>query len=122
MATTFAANPATSIAGSRHTNVTASCALSDVCVADLTETALEVALRQGVNRPSVDLEIALWHSLQSAAKDNNRPASTGTDALRPDRKSVLARLTEAAYQTLLHSELKGSFIDLEIGLWNAFRK
>jgi hypothetical protein len=48
--------------------------------------------------------------------------TSGTDGLRPDRKSTLARLTEAAYQTVLHSGLNGSFIDLEIGLWNAFRK
>jgi hypothetical protein len=99
-----------------------SSALSDHCVADLTETALELALRHGVNRPSVDLEIALWHSLQSAAAENKRPVTSGTDGLRPDRKSTLARLTEAAYQTVLHSGLNGSFIDLEIGLWNAFRK
>lgn len=122
MATTFATNPAIPIALSGRFNVISSSALSDHCVADLTETALEVALRHGVNRHSVDLEIALWHSLQSAARENKRPVTRGTDGHRLDRKSVLARLTEAAYQTLLSSGLKGSFIDLEIGLWNAFRK
>jgi len=121
MATTFTTNTATPIAGSRRTNETISAALSDLCVADLTETALEVAMRQGVSRPSVDLEIALWHSLQAAARENKRPVTTRA-GLMPDRKSVLAKLTEAAYQTLLASGSKGSFIDLEIGLWNAFRR
>jgi len=95
--------------------------VSDDCVATLTEAALEVALRQGVNQPSVDLEIALWRALQSAAGAAEPRMLGGSDGLRTDRKSFLATLTDAAYRTALVSGLRGSFIDLEIGLWNAFR-
>jgi len=122
MSTTFAGNSTLAIGRSRRLVAATPRALSDQCVAQLTETALEVALRQGVNRPSVDLEIALWHSLKSAAEGARQPGTGGIDGLKPDRKSHLATMAEAAYRTALVSGIKGSFIDLEIGLWNAFRK
>ena len=122
MATKLAGNAKLAIGGSWSREAATARAQSDRCVAELTETALELALLQGVNRPSVDLEIALWHSLQGAAEAGKRRLAAGTDGLQPDRKSQLATLTEAAYRTALVSGLKGSFIDLEIGLWNAFRK
>ena len=120
MATKFAGDARLGFGGSRGVETPAARVLADECVAELAETALEVTLRQGVNRPSVDLEIALWRSLQSAVGENKRRLASATVDLKPDRKLVLARLTEAAYRTALLSGLKGSFIDLEIGLWNAF--
>jgi len=119
MATKFADSDL-AIGGSRDFKPASVRAFSDECVAELAETALEVALRQGVNRPSVDLEIALWRSLQAAVVGDDRRMASATAYLKLDRKSVLAVLTEAAYRTALLSGLKGSFIDLEIGIWNAF--
>jgi len=122
MHSNLAGDLALATVGSRGVKSKTAPVLSDECVAELTETALEVALRQGVNRPSVEVEIALWHSLKSAAEEARRQRAGGIAGLKPDRKSHLATLTEAAYRTALVSGIKGSFIDLEIGLWNAFRK
>jgi hypothetical protein len=121
MSTTFADSEVFIGSNSLSTDGAAIRSDSDDCVATFAETALEVALRQGVNQPSIDLEIALWHSLQNAAETDKRRMLSGTGSLRADRKSLLATLTDAAYRTALGSGLKGSFIDLEIGLWNAFR-
>ncbi len=123
MTTMQAGNAALAIGGSRGVDTTTARALSDRGVAELTETALEVALRQGVD-----------FGLQSISKSpsgvrcrarpegDKRPTAAGIDGLKPDRKLHLAKLTEAAYRTALLSGLKGSFIDLEIGALGTFRK
>jgi hypothetical protein len=37
-------------------------------------------------------------------------------------EETAARLTEAVYQVALERGFSGSFVDLELSLWNAFRR
>jgi len=36
-------------------------------------------------------------------------------------EDILAELTDSAYRVVLHQGFKGSFLDLELGLWQALR-
>jgi hypothetical protein len=45
----------------------------------------------------------------------------GPDYLQ-DREENIARLTEAAYRAVLELGYRGSFLDLELSLWNVIRQ
>jgi hypothetical protein len=77
--------------------------------AELADTALQVAARHGVTRASVGVELDLWHALAAALHG------------RGDNSGSLGEATDAAYRTLLSRRPAGSFVDLELGLWKAFR-
>jgi hypothetical protein len=95
---------------------------SEQLVAKLTETALEVTLKHGVAGRSVDLEIDLWRALERVSKVVNRPLASGNARYRPDWETVLAAYTDSAYRATIRSGVLGSFLELEMGLWHAFRK
>jgi hypothetical protein len=82
---------------------------SDDFAAELTDTALGVAARHGTTDASVEVEVDLWNALATALRG-------------PDRScGVLGRATDAAYRTILGHRPHGSFLDLELELWAAFR-
>jgi hypothetical protein len=41
--------------------------------------------------------------------------------LETDLECLVAELTEAAYRVALRHGIKGTFVDLELGLWDAIR-
>jgi hypothetical protein len=82
---------------------------ADDVAAELTAVALPVAQRHGTRRNSVDVELAVWQALAGALK------TCRAAARRP------AALADAAYRALLGVGFRGSFADLELDLWRAFR-
>src|SRR4051812_26361362 len=84
----------------------------DDFVGELTDTALETAARLA-GGVSVDEELQLWKALRSAAR--RLPDRASTD-------EVVAGLAQAAYCVTLRSGFRGSFVELELGLWNELRR
>jgi hypothetical protein len=82
----------------------------EAVVADLTDAALEVAARHGVQGRSVDQELELWHALDGII--HQPPAR---------RDSLVAELTDAAYAVALGHGFRGAFDDLQLDLWHTMR-
>jgi hypothetical protein len=85
-------------------------------VADLADIAYPVALRHGA-APSVDVELEVWHAIDRAL----RPGAAWQRLLSPGRQrdQALAAASDAVYRVALRHGFKGSFLDLELGLWRA---
>jgi hypothetical protein len=73
-----------------------------------------VTAKHDVRGPSVERELELWHSLGDVVRQ------TGCAADR--RETLLARLTDAAYQVALKHGTDGAFVDLELDLWRSLRR
>jgi hypothetical protein len=73
-----------------------------------------VTAKHGVQGPSVERELELWHSLGDIVRDS------GCAPCRDEE--VLAELTDAAYQVALAHGARGSFVDLELDLWRSLRR
>jgi hypothetical protein len=85
----------------------------EALVAELTETALRVTARHGVEGSSVDHEIELWNVLGHVAQNRTGQAS------RRRTDGLVAEMTDAAYRVALDHGIRGSFVDLEMDLWQA---
>jgi hypothetical protein len=57
------------------------------------------------------VELGVWKAIQEALPAVPRP---------PMPEETAARLTEAVYQVALERGFSGSFVDLELSLWDAF--
>lgn len=90
----------------------------DGFLGELTDTALRVASRHGVNGFSVDQEIDLWKRLGEVLR--RWQANPHREALAPEALS--AELAEAAYENSLHKGFRGSFLDLQLDFWRALRQ
>jgi hypothetical protein len=77
----------------------------EVLVGVLTDTALEVFSRHGVNGPSVEQELELWEAL--------------TEAAAAPREEAVARAAEATYRVALLHGFRGPFVDMETDLWKS---
>jgi len=82
-------------------------AVPDVA-AHLTEALLPVVANFMPERPSVDIELTLWHAMEKAL------------LTMPEREPG-AYLADVAYRALLPFHPAGAFIDLELGLHRRIR-
>jgi hypothetical protein len=91
----------------------------DLLAAELTLAAYPIALRHGVGDSWVELETNLWMVLAEAVRNWQRqpPLRAGPGTV----EGLLAELTDAAYRSALKFGLRGSFLEMELGLHQAFR-
>jgi hypothetical protein len=94
--------------------------LKDRVAGELTDLAYPVVLRQGVKGHSVDVELSIWKAIEGALQEMLHPLLAGTTQRPPASAIVLARLTMAVYQAARRSGFRGTFADVEFGLWDAF--
>jgi hypothetical protein len=94
--------------------------LKDRVAGELTDLAFPVVLRQRVKGPSFDMELSIWKAIDGTLQELLRPLSAGTIQRPPASAIVLARLAMAVYQAALRSGFRGTFADVEFGLWDAF--
>lgn len=88
-------------------------------LAELTEAALAVAIKDGTYATSVDLEIDFWNALALALRGRaDRESHHRAEHAWEDR---LAEWTDAAYRVLLRHRFNHNFIDIQLDLRNAFR-
>jgi hypothetical protein len=91
-------------------------AVRDRFVGELTDAALEAAARYGVQGPSVEQELELWEALGRVVQEQ------GEQPRGPECEQLLGELTEAAYEVALGHGFRGSFAEVELGLWRALRR
>jgi hypothetical protein len=112
------ARPITVEAESRHSTSLRS--LKDRLVGELTDLAYPVVLRQGIEGFSVDVELAVWKAIDTTLQEMLQPLLARSAPTPPASGVVLARLTKAVYQVVRRG-FRGTFADVELGLWDAFR-
>jgi hypothetical protein len=95
-------------------------ALKDRLAGELLDLAYPVVLRQGIQGSSVDVELAMWHTIDDTLREMLQPLVAGADRTPLTCDFVLARLTKAVYQAVRRLGFRGSFADVEFGLWDAF--
>ncbi len=93
-------------------------------VAELADAALEEASRLGVGGASVEQEVAFWKALVPVVAGcvATQRAGQSVECNRSSADDFLAALAEAAYEVSLGYGYRDSFLDLQLGLWNAFRQ
>jgi hypothetical protein len=94
--------------------------LKDRLAAELTDLAYLVVWRQGVQGFSVDVELVIWKAIDGTLQELFQPLLARSVPTAPTSAMVLARLVEAVYQVMLHRGFRGTFVDMELGLWDAF--
>jgi len=91
--------------------------------AELTVAAHRVAVQHALEGVWLDLQISMWIALVKKVNQFRMLApSPRLWLLSPfQRELMLAEFTDAAYQTMLEYRPSGSFVDIELGLYEAFR-
>ncbi len=91
--------------------------------AELTDAAYPIALRHGVQQQWLELELHLWHALGATVEkwDRRLPQVPPLQRLGATWEDFLAELTDAAYRTMLRFGVRGSFLDVELSVHQAFR-
>jgi len=95
----------------------------ETLAAELTDAAYPIALRHGIAGSWVDLELNLWKVLTATV------CKWGRESLRAGRPllfevwraALLAELTATAYCVTRRQGVKGSPLEVELGLYQAFR-
>jgi hypothetical protein len=95
-------------------------ALKDRLAGELLDLSYPVVFRQGIQGASVDVELAIWHTIDDTLRDMLQPLLAEADRTPPTCDFVLARLTKGVYQAARRFGFRGSFADVEFGLWDAF--
>jgi hypothetical protein len=99
------------------------CNSLEAFAAELTSAAYTIASRHGIAGSWLDLELALWRVLTETAYNRvpELPRAVRLGAFAVWRTEFLAELTAAACRTTLRYGVHGSFRDVEVGLYRAFR-
>src|SRR5262249_25114277 len=93
--------------------------LKDRLVGELTDLAYPVVLRQGVEGFSVDGELAIWKAIDGTLQEILQSLLARSVHTPPASGIVLARLAETVYQVVRHRGFRGTFADVELGVWDA---
>ena len=91
--------------------------------ADLTCAVFPLALRYGMNGSWLDLQMGLWRVLAETVKKwvRERPPAGSPDEIKVWREGFLVDLTERAFYVALKHGIKGSLLEVELGLYRTFR-
>jgi hypothetical protein len=91
--------------------------------AELTRAVYPLVLRRQPKDLWVKVELGLWKALAETVRRwaRQRPAAASTDELAAWREGLLVDLTEGAFFIALKSGIKRSLLQLEVGLYRAFR-
>jgi hypothetical protein len=96
--------------------------IRDTLAAELTDLAYPLALRQGVQGFSVDVELDIWKAIYGTLQEMPDPTLINASEIMRLWEDALARLTEAAYKVALLRGFRGTFVDFELRLWDAFHE
>jgi len=91
--------------------------------AELTSAAYPLALRHGMCVSWIKVELGLWRALAETVKKwaRERPPAGSSDELKVWREGFLVDLTESAFYIAVKHGIKGSLLEVELGLYRAFR-
>jgi hypothetical protein len=90
--------------------------------AELTVAAYPLALRHGIRGSWIKLELGLWRALAETVKTWARewPLAGPSDEVWQER--LLADLTQRAFFVAMKHGIRGSLLEVELGLCRAFRR
>jgi hypothetical protein len=91
--------------------------------ARLTDAAYPITLRAGTADSWAQLQVDLGRALAETIKKwgCESPRFSSPSETEAWREGFLADLTDEAYRTALYRGMTGSFLDVELGLYRAFR-
>jgi hypothetical protein len=91
--------------------------------AELTNAVYSVALRRQPKDAWLKMELALWKAVaESVARwAGQRPAAASAEELRDWGEALIVDLTESAFSIALRYGITGSLLELELGMYRAFR-
>ena len=91
--------------------------------AELTSAAYPLALRHGIGCSWIKMELGLWRALAETVKKwaPGRPPASLLDEFEAWREGLLVDLTESAFYVAVKQGIKGSLLEVELGLYRTFR-
>jgi hypothetical protein len=91
--------------------------------AELTSAAYPLALRQGIRGSWIEVELGLWKALAETFRKRagDWPPTGSPGEFKTWLRVLLADLTESAFCVAVKHGSKGSFRELELGMYRAFR-
>ena len=91
--------------------------------AELTSAVYPLVLRRGLKDSWIKVELGLWRALAETVKRwaRQRPPAGSADEFEAWREGLLVDLTESAFYVALKNGIKGSLLEVELGLYRAFR-
>jgi hypothetical protein len=93
-----------------------------ILAAELTDVAYAFALRHGVTGWWIDLQLDLWRMLAEAVEQAESPSARCLDEIEAWQEGLLADVTTVAYRTALRHGLRGPFLEVKRGLYQALRR
>ena len=91
--------------------------------AELTSAAYPIVLRHGMRSSWIKVELGLWRALAETLKKWARevPPPGPSDEFTAWREGLLVELTEGAFYIAVKHGIKGSLLEVELGLYRALR-
>jgi len=91
--------------------------------AELTSAAYAVALRHGMRCSWLEVELGLWRALAATVERwaPERPTNGSPDEFKVWQEDLLVDLTENAFHIAVKHGIKGALLEVEVGLYRAFR-
>jgi len=91
--------------------------------AELTRAVYPLVLRRGLKNSWLKVELGVWKALAETVKTwlRRRPPAPSPQELEAWREGLLVELTESAFHIALNNGIRGSFLDLELCLYQAVR-
>jgi hypothetical protein len=91
--------------------------------AELTSAVYPIALRHGLRGSWIEVELGLWRALAETVKkwDREWPPAGLPDEFMAWQEGLLVDLTESAFYLAVKHGIKGSLLEVELGLYRAFR-
>jgi hypothetical protein len=91
--------------------------------AELANAAYRLALRHGIRGSWIQLELGFWRALAEAVQKWTRqwPPAGSSEEFKVWREGLLVDVTESAFHVAVNHGIQGSFLEVELSLYRAFR-
>jgi hypothetical protein len=91
--------------------------------AELTQAIYPVVLRRQPKDSWIKVELALWRALAETVQRwaGQRPAAASAEESKVWYEALIVDLTESAFSIALRNGITGSLLELELGMYRAFR-
>ena len=91
--------------------------------AELTNAAYSLALQHGLSGSWIKVELGLWRALAATVNKWARewPPAGRCEEVRAWQEGLLVDLTDDAFYIAVKHGIKGSLLEVELGLYRAFR-
>ena len=91
--------------------------------AELTRAVYPYMLRRTPRNSWLKMELSLWKAMAETVRKwaRQKPSAASTDQMAAWREGFLVDVTESAFYVALKNGIKGSLLEVELGLYRAVR-